>query len=127
MLWCGSDSFTATLNICGSSLNSNSDSWSNCETVAPGTCSWALSTERTNCPPISMSGSISLDPDCVYNFVLALDGSTIVLLKTETCPGDCSTPTRFSTGASLESLSYDDSFELLMEVPIEGEGFTSAQ
>ncbi len=74
-----------------------------------------------------MSGSISLDSDCVYSFVLNLDASdNPVVTIYEACPGDCSTAKPLSAGASLESF-YADAPELLMEIPVEGEGYSRAQ
>jgi hypothetical protein len=119
--------FWAYLDICGSTRGAYSGQWSSCETVRAETCSFSLYTEETACGTVSMSGSVSLDPGCVYNYILTLDGPNAVLVQIDECPGDCTTPTPLATGASLESLFDDDSLELLMEVPIEGEGFTSAQ
>jgi hypothetical protein len=124
---CGGSLFTATLNLCGTTLTSQSGSWSSCQTVASGTCSWSVYADAGACGTISFSDSVSLNSGCIYDFVLDIDGGNVVLVCFTTCPGDCSSPTPFSVGTSLESLSDDDSFELLMEVPIEGEGLTRAQ
>jgi len=126
-LLCGSSYFTATLTLCGTTLTSYSGSWSSCQTVASGTCSWSVYANPAGCDTISFSGSMSLDSGCVYDFVLTTDGTNIVFGYIPTCPGDCSSPTPFSAGTSLKSLSDDESFELLMEIPIEGEGLTRAQ
>ena len=126
-LTCGGSNFTATLTLCGTILTSQSGSWSSCQTVASGTCSFSVYADAGACGTISFSDSMSLDSGCIYDFILDIDGANVVLLYIRTCPGDCTTPTPFSTGTSLESLSDDDSFELLMEVPIEGEGLTRAQ
>jgi hypothetical protein len=125
-LTCGGSSFSATLDICGASLDSETGSWSSCETVDSGNCSASVYA-TTNCGTIDISGSVSLEADCVYSFVLYLDESdNVVLLYDETCPGDCNTVTPFSAGASLRSLSDDGSLEILMKAQVEGKGFRSA-
>jgi hypothetical protein len=127
-LICGGNSFTATLDVCGASLTSETGSWSSCKTVSAGDCSWSLDAPDCGSIQFDMSGPISLDSDCVYSFVLKLDDSDEPeLVYYETCPGDCNTDYPFSAGASLRSLSDDGSFKTLMKVPIEGEGFTSTQ
>lgn len=117
-LVCGIDSFWADLDICGTALDSDSGSWSSCETVMPGTCSWQLSANPAGCTPLNLSGTIDLDSDCVYSFVLELDNNEVVLSIIDECPGNCNTPEPDPSGASSKSV---------IELQIEGEGFTSAQ
>ncbi|MEN8693081.1 MAG: S8 family serine peptidase [Desulfobacterales bacterium] len=124
-LTCSGNSFNATLTIGGKSLSSNSGIWSSCETFSPGANSWSLFANTGSCGTINMSGSISLDPDAIYDFVLTLDGTNIVLGLIER-DGDCTTATPFRVGASFEYSTDVFGIESLMEIPNE-EGFTTTE
>ncbi len=126
-LRCGNASFTATLNVCGSSLSSVSESWSSCKKVASGSCPVSLHVTSTSCPPIHFDGTETLDPDCIYNWILFLDGSNVVLGYNLDCPGDCNSPAPISAAGSFRHLTADESFEVLMEIPIDDQDFERYQ
>jgi hypothetical protein len=122
-LTCGDNSFNATLTIGGKTLSSNSGIWSSCETISPGANSWSLFANAGSCGTINGSGTKSLDPGVIYDFVLTLDGANIVLLQIER-NGDCTTATPFRVGATFEYSTDVFDIEPLMEIPNE-EGFTT--
>ena len=66
-----------------------------------------------------------MDPDVIYDFVLTLDGTNIVLGLIER-DGDCTTATPFRVGASFEYSTDVFGLESLMEIPNE-EGFTKTE
>jgi len=126
-LTCNGASFTANLSVCGSVLSSVSGSWSSCKGIDPGSCPISLHVTMPPCSPIDIDTTLTLDPDCIYDFVLNFDGTNVVLGYRRTCSGDCSIPPPSSGGESFRQLTADDSFEVLMEIPIEGQGFTLYQ
>jgi parallel beta-helix repeat protein len=103
-LLCMGYPFNATFTVCGRSLTSYSGTWSACGIVKAGTCPWSLYANAGMCGILRASGTVDVDPDCVYDVVLTLEGNEVVLTYLQTCPGDCSTPKPWSGGASFESL-----------------------
>jgi hypothetical protein len=116
-LLCYGSSFNATLTVGGKTLSSTSGNWSSCKTWTPGTHSWSLYANAGACGTITASGSIYLDPDTIYDVVLDLDGTNIIVWYLERT-GDCSTSPPWVA---------DVSGETLMEIPFEIEGFTREQ
>jgi hypothetical protein len=103
-LLCMGFPFNATFTVCGRSLTSYSGTWSACGIVKAGTCPWSLYANAGMCGILRASGTVDVDPNCVYDVVLTLEGNEVVLTYLQTCPGDCSTPKPWSAGASFESL-----------------------
>jgi hypothetical protein len=66
-----------------------------------------------------------LDPDSIYDFVLTLDGTNIVLLPLLR-DGDCNTAPPFSAGATFEYSPDVFYLESLMAIPNE-KGFTTTE
>ena len=90
-LYCGSQSFTSLLTVCGNELYSPSETWSGCAVEYPQTCYWSLFSDNT-CATIFLEGTVDLYPNCSYGFISYLDNDGFVQLGlTETCPGDCGT------------------------------------
>jgi hypothetical protein len=72
-----------------------------------------------------VNGSISLDPDSIYDFILYLDGTDIVL-QYLLRDGDCTTAPPFTVGATFEYSPDVFYLESLMAIPNEG-GFTTTE
>ena len=116
-LLCSGVSFNATLTVGGETLSSTTGNWSSCKTWTPGTHSFSLYANAGACGTITMSGSINLDPDTIYDVVLDIEGTDIILWYLERT-GDCSTPPPWIA---------DVPGETLIRIPLESEGIERDQ
>ena len=115
-LECGGSSFTATLTIDGQALTSVTGVNSDCEEFDCGeSLNWSLYANTEGCGPISMSGSITMTCDCLYEMVLTLSGGAPALGYVRTCPGDCSDVSSAFTGSMqlLDSVLLTKDADLL--------------
>lgn len=104
LLTCGGKSFAATLTIDGQALTSTSGISSVCKQSDCGkSLAWSLYANPGGCGTITGQGSIALDCNCIYEFVLTLSGGNPAIGFVKTCPGDCTDVTSAST-ESMESL-----------------------
>ncbi len=122
-LVCGPDDFTATATVCGVSIDSETDEWSNCISVPPGSCSVSIYANTVNCGELELSWTMNFPDDCLTVLFLTLDDDDEVTVQSATiCPGDCSTDPEVVF--EKVSSSNDASFKIETAGGIEGEGFT---
>ena len=99
-LLCDSSSFTATLTIDGQVLTSVSGVYSDCEEFDCGvSLDWEVYANTGACGIIRIQSSTTFDCDCLYVFVLDLDGDQPAVFIYESCPGDCSDVSSVSIGS----------------------------
>jgi hypothetical protein len=90
-LVCSGNPFTAQLTIGGKVLNSVSGQYSNCEDVTCGVnLDWTVYADTQGCGTFSISSSMALYCDCLYEFFLTLSGGVPFVEIYYMCPGDCS-------------------------------------
>ncbi len=115
-LLCGGSSFTATLTIDGKALTSATGVYSDCEEFDCGvSLNWSLYADTGGCGTLTGSGSRVYDCDCLYEVVLTLSDGNVVLVTSESCPGDCSDVNSVSIGSMklLDSVLLTKDADLL--------------
>ena len=97
-LLCFGSPFTATLTIDGQALTS-SGMYSDCEEFDCGaSLNWKLYATSL-CGTITGQGSKTYDCDCLYKYRFLLIGSSVYLVASKSCPGDCSDVSSVSIGS----------------------------
>ena len=115
-LLCGGSSFTATLTIDGKALTSATGVYSDCEEFDCGvSLNWSLYADTGGCGILTGSGSRVYDCDCLYEYRFLVLGSSVYLVFSKSCPGDCSDVSSVSIGSMklLDSVLLTKDADLL--------------
>ena len=116
-LLCDGNPFTATLTIDGQVLTSATSVYSDCEEFDCGvSLDWELYADTGGCGIYTANNSKIYDCDCLYEYVLTLSGSSVVLNSYKYCPGDCSDISSVSIG----SMKLLDSVVLTKDADLSG-------